>query len=65
MRYILAMAVHPWGYHIAIAKHGSTSSQPEGCSLIEVGRTLVESAVIMCLPDFSVHELSICLDISN
>jgi hypothetical protein len=34
MRYILAMAVHPWGYHIAIAKHGSTSSHPEGCSLI-------------------------------
>jgi hypothetical protein len=32
--YVLVTAVHPlWGYHIAIAKHGSTSHHPEGCSL--------------------------------
>jgi len=33
-RVCTATAVHPlWGYHTAIAKHGSTSLCPEGCSL--------------------------------
>ena len=33
-RVCTATAVHPlWGYHIAIAKYGSTSPHPEGCSL--------------------------------